>query len=147
MRYWPKCCSIQNGPSKIWGRQPLKNLKWYGLLKQLLIMRQVCCLSQKVRCQYLFKIKSKSYIPCSSVIIVNLYPLVNERWLIFDYITPGKISIYTEFCRNILFLSIFSFLRMNFPELFCRVAVLSSKKFSLRCFTGFWMRLCWSLPR
>ena len=28
---WPKL--FENGPSKISGRQPLKNLKWYGLLK------------------------------------------------------------------------------------------------------------------
>ena len=32
------CCNIgvkvfENGPSKIWGRQPLKHLKWYGLPK------------------------------------------------------------------------------------------------------------------
>ena len=25
---------FKNGPSEICGRQPLKNLKWYGLLKQ-----------------------------------------------------------------------------------------------------------------
>ena len=31
-RIWAKV--FKNGPSKIYGRQPLKNLKWYGLLRQ-----------------------------------------------------------------------------------------------------------------
>ena len=29
---WDKV--LKNGPNKICGRQPLKNMKWYGLLKQ-----------------------------------------------------------------------------------------------------------------
>ena len=30
---WDKV--FRNGPSEICGRQPLKNLKWYGLIKQM----------------------------------------------------------------------------------------------------------------
>ena len=33
---WDKV--FKNGPSKIFGRQPLKNLKEYGLLKQTILL-------------------------------------------------------------------------------------------------------------
>ena len=33
MGIWAKV--FKNGPSKIWGRQLLKNLKWYGLLREI----------------------------------------------------------------------------------------------------------------
>ena len=37
---WDK--AFKNGPSKICGRQPLKNLKGYGLLGRLWLTRTVC---------------------------------------------------------------------------------------------------------
>ena len=35
------CKPFKNGPSKIDGRQPLKNLKWYGLPKQTISLQIV----------------------------------------------------------------------------------------------------------
>ena len=35
--------SFKNGQSKICGRQPLKNLKWYGLIKQTISQPAITC--------------------------------------------------------------------------------------------------------
>ena len=36
---WDKV--FKNGPSQIFGRQPWKNLNWYGLLKQTMSLQNI----------------------------------------------------------------------------------------------------------
>ena len=55
---WDK--AFKNGPNKICGRQPLKNLKWYGQAKSLQIFKG--CLPQDLINPSLNKMAQTSYL-------------------------------------------------------------------------------------
>ena len=46
IRQWRRCIWVKvfkNGPSMVCGRQPLKSLKWYGLLRQKTVLELFNC--------------------------------------------------------------------------------------------------------
>ena len=47
--------SIQEGPTKIFGRQPLKNLKWYGPLRQRAVFHKFYLVDSWIPCPYVVK--------------------------------------------------------------------------------------------
>ena len=80
---WDKV--FNNGSSKICGRQPLKNLKWYGLLKQILHGPFLNTLSHIIKVSLLLILKRfHSLLVCFHVDFLQ----VNFGWLAIFFCQP-----------------------------------------------------------
>ena len=97
---------FKTGPSKICGRQPLRNLKWYGLLRQTISLQNFSRLSStnftwsifEYLSQIMFVIRwlLSKYINTSKLLDLNKKAYVNKKsiyHLIRTYVTAVEVEI------------------------------------------------------
>ena len=87
---WDKV--FKNGPSKICGRQPLKNLKGHGLYKQIALRMFKGCLPQILLGPFLNALSHKLHLQSThlkSIYIPFLYPLRTSKNLWFSDVFRG----------------------------------------------------------
>ena len=99
MIVWNK--AFKSGPAEICGRQPLKNLKWYGLLKQTILLTSNFlkgCLPENILSPLLNNLSHKLIFHWIFILIVFSYDFFTKLWLhekILTNIEFGRLFCYS----------------------------------------------------
>ena len=112
---WNTCAEVfNNGPSKISGRQPLKNLKWYGLLSTKISSTHMCKFNNLILfCLKIFwgltkKMSFLGFLFCFLIFFLFLRLFQIARFILYTYAMLRKKCPYSELFWSVFYRIILS---------------------------------------